>query len=1220
MRLLDSFKEAMAVAKLGRGSYSLQRYQVTGQIGYLSEALEHLQKAVAQCPAAGKNRSACVTALGVALREQYSRTGDVADLDGTIEAWDEALRLAPLDSPNRPGALNNVGIGLYERYCRRGNLADLDRAIKFYKDAVNALPAGSEGRKSILNNLGSALRVHYGQSGDTGDLVRATRAHEEAVQLSPTGSTDLHTFLNNLGDDLRASYNGSGNLEELNRAVNAYEQALQGCPTEAPIRPMYLSNFGTALRLRHAANGSDADLERAIEALSQAVKQSPPDALTRTVYLNNLGAGLVARYCRNGKPADLNRAVEVLEEAVQRSPAGAPDGVGGRSTLGLALTERYGYSGNPADLERAIQVYEDALQLLPPLGPDRLFCLNNLGAAFRARFNASGDLADLEKAIDSYREAIQKSLPGAPVFSACLANLGTALRVRYDRLSDPADLQESIDAFNNAVAQVPPNSPELPTYLNDLANSWLTRYSYTGDVADLDKVIAFSGIAVQQSMPGVPFFSICLSTLGSALRERYHRRNDPADLEHAIEVHQEALNQTPSGSPNRTSFLNSVANDLSDRYDSGGNLADQKQSVEFYEEACREGMRMDVAAALMAASNWGNWALKRNAWEESARAYTFGLDARDLLFSTQLLRASKESWLREAGNLAARAAYALAQTGQLRRAAEVLEHGHARFLSLTLERDRTELEKLHELAPEIYSQYAAAANRLQALEAEDVTGRPMSSILLSAEPVAAGESILPRLPPSRILSDLIRQCISDIDDAVKAIREVPNYARFLMPLTFDEIRLSARNGPLVFFAVAPVGGLALIVLPAKTEEVSGNETDAAITFVPLPELSEQSLKERLIKPDGTVPGGYLDSYLQWKANDQASAGWHSALDETTRWLWDAAMGPLLQVLVKHGATSATLIPQGLLGLLPLVAAWTEDVAKPTGRSYALDAIAFNYAPNGRALTACQDIAARTAPDSLLAVANPQPLTLAESLPNAAAEVMAAASTFAAAAVLDGEDATREALLAYLQLNDAVHSTGVVVPSTRYPANVWHFSCHGQARPVQPLESGLLLAGDEWLTVRDLFALRLSGVRLAVLSACETGISGTRLPDEMIGLPTGLVQAGVAGVVASLWSVDEISTALLLVRFYALWRGEAMAAEKALQQAQIWLRDTANEEKAEYFKISLPEFSQAATSAAISYKLPTEVAEVLFQDSILRPLGLRDFSHPYYWAAFQLTGV
>jgi CHAT domain-containing protein len=58
-------------------------------------------------------------------------------------------------------------------------------------------------------------------------------------------------------------------------------------------------------------------------------------------------------------------------------------------------------------------------------------------------------------------------------------------------------------------------------------------------------------------------------------------------------------------------------------------------------------------------------------------------------------------------------------------------------------------------------------------------------------------------------------------------------------------------------------------------------------------------------------------------------------------------------------------------------------------------------------------------------------------------------------------------------------------------------------------------------------------------------------------------------------VNEVSTAKLVEKFYALWKGEGLPPAVALNAAQRWLRDEAD--------------------------------------------GGR-WSHPFFWAAFTLTGV
>ena len=148
-----------------------------------------------------------------------------------------------------------------------------------------------------------------------------------------------------------------------------------------------------------------------------------------------------------------------------------------------------------------------------------------------------------------------------------------------------------------------------------------------------------------------------------------------------------------------------------------------------------------------------------------------------------------------------------------------------------------------------------------------------------------------------------------------------------------------------------------------------------------------------------------------------------------------------------------------------------------------------------------------------------------------------------------------------------------------------------------------MAYDAVLSLRNLLDLELQGLRLAILSACETGIPGTELLDEVVSLPTGLLQAGAAGVVSSLWSVADLSTMLLISRFYELWRPQDSETQPlepsiALRQAQLWLRDSTGSELVPYLQNSHPEIATKLEQAPDKYP----------------------FAHPYYWAAFTYTGI
>jgi CHAT domain-containing protein len=111
-------------------------------------------------------------------------------------------------------------------------------------------------------------------------------------------------------------------------------------------------------------------------------------------------------------------------------------------------------------------------------------------------------------------------------------------------------------------------------------------------------------------------------------------------------------------------------------------------------------------------------------------------------------------------------------------------------------------------------------------------------------------------------------------------------------------------------------------------------------------------------------------------------------------------------------------------------------------------------------------------------------------------------------------------------------------------------------------SGLVLAGANRrgegaapdrgiVTAEGLIGLRLEGLELAVLSACETGL-GQAGGEGVFGLQRAFHVAGCKNVVASLWQVDDEATAALMSLFYHnLWRGK-MAPIEALRQAQLTL--------------------------------------------------------------------
>jgi hypothetical protein len=361
--------------------------------------------------------------------------------------------------------------------------------------------------------------------------------------------------------------------------------------------------------------------------------------------------------------------------------------------------------------------------------------------------------------------------------------------------------------------------------------------------------------------------------------------------------------------------------------------------------------------------------------------------------------------------------------------------------------------------------------------------------------------------------------------AVEEIRRLPGYGDFLAAAGFAEVATASKRQPVVYLAATAETGIALVV------------TGPGVVPVPLPALTDEAVQ-------GAV-ADYATAYEAWRGDPDGGAEqeWTECLDRVCRWLWEAIFEPLRGALRR--LSRATLIPCGPLGALPLHAAWRPDEGARTGRRYAMDEMTLSYAPSGRALRAAAEVAAEVPAARLLAVVDPRPVSAAP-LPGAAWEVAVARRVFPDADVFEAEAATLE------DVREALSR-----------ASVLHFAGHGVSSLTDPLDSALVLAGDRPLALREIFGLRL-GLRLVVLSACETAVAGRTLPDEVVSLPTGILQAGAAGVVASQWVVRDVPAAMLVAEFYRLWRRLSLTPAEALHRAQQWLRDTTNEQKARYY--------------------------------------------------------
>ncbi|MGI0485047.1 tetratricopeptide repeat protein [Pantanalinema rosaneae CENA516] len=160
----------------------------------------------------------------------------------------------------------------------------------------------------------------------------------------------------------------------------------------------------------------------------------------------------------------------------------------------------------------------------------------------------------------------------------------------------------------------------------------------------------------------------------------------------------------------------------------------------------------------------------------------------------------------------------------------------------------------------------------------------------------------------------------------------------------------------------------------------------------------------------------------------------------------------------------------------------------------------------------------------------------------------------------------------------------------------HIATHGEFKPENPRSSYFLLGTGTPYPIPDVQTLRdLREVQLVVLSACQTGLGGTdRLGLEVSGMSSFFMgdRDRAKAVIASLWSVNDTSTSLLMQQFYQQLATGKQTKAAALRQAQLSLLQ-----------------GRLTTQPTASNSTPNQSSKS----------STSDLSHPYYWAPFILIG-
>lgn len=338
--------------------------------------------------------------------------------------------------------------------------------------------------------------------------------------------------------------------------------------------------------------------------------------------------------------------------------------------------------------------------------------------------------------------------------------------------------------------------------------------------------------------------------------------------------------------------------------------------------------------------------------------------------------------------------------------------------------------------------------------------------------------------------------------------------------SFEQIGHAVPEGTAMAYLLAIPDGFLTLMLTNET----GAHISVEARFVDQPTAPDLGLRILL--------------FLSPLANRDAAAFEHFGRD-----LALALTDPLQELATaasRTGCTELCLVPVGTLALLPL---HTLPIG---GRDSLIDSVAVSFAPSALVRRRSIERGARAVPSGLLIVGNPLPH--GRPLPGAEFEARAVAKAMhnQPSTLLVGKQATRAAVTASFR-------------GRRF----LHFACHGSADFLgDPLSGGLSLANEVGLSASEIAGAELQA-RLTVLSACESGVvQGPDVVDEVLSTATAFLMAGSAGVVATFWAVDDLSTAVMMCHFYETL-ASGVAPVHALRAAQLWARSLTDEELEAY---------------------------------------------------------
>jgi len=980
--------------------------------------------------------------------------------------------------------------------------------------------------------------------------------------------------------------------ENLRIAINSFKNALQ-IFTFDQFREEWIRNKYNLAIAYDDANNQEMAITVCNELLKEIKFEQNPHKWADT---QNILGNAYRKRTKGDKNSNLAEAITAFENALRvynrkKSPL---QWAGIQANLAAVYRNKTGE--DYADkLEIAIKKYEETLQIITFTNSPQEWATiqNNLGVAYSHRIK--GNKADnLERAISAHLEALK--VPQSHYKWAMVqSNMGNAYR---DRINLVKEKKNKLDNFNKAV-ECFENALRICNREN-FPQEWIKIQNNLGIIhtfnlylfiseEDQNKEIEKGIVAFQNALEVCPQNNnpIEWADLQDNLASAYAKRmseDEISNLEMSIFHYQQALQvRTFESYPYewaKTQNNLGCAYFTYSRKIKEGRAENLNKAILAYKDALKFRTKdNDPLKCLETATNLGNLHYLEKQWQPATEAYNIAIEAVENARLEALNPQSRQEVLSNAIDVFHRIVLAYLHLNQPEKALEYIERSKGRNL--------VELMTQKNLHPQGVSQeIIAQLNELKQRVFNEQIRLHHQSI---NQKLMQSDNLTPYVPDHSYLKEYQQ----DLDNFIAREIKDPLFSltQKVEPIPFTEIQaLTDAETCLLQWYITGKKILAFVVS-------AGGE-------VKVWQSSEDDIKQLF---------DTINNYLQLYYSKNGKQEWKNQLSNLLQTFADILHINDILALIPDTCQRLIIIPHLFLHILPLHALPVDPPQLPlkrgesaTGGSELQDLFpkGVQYAPSCQILQKISQTSHHSDFNKLFAIQNPTKDLFYTDL-----EVNILSTFFTEPQVIAKDNATKNAVLPHLKSSDN---------------HCYHFSCHGSFNPDNPLESALFLANKEPLTLGEIFELRLNKCRLITLSACETGlIDLNSISDEYIGLPRGFLFAGSPSVVSSLWTVSDLSTSFLMMKFYEILfdENQQVSVPVALKQAQNWLQNLTVQEYLNQLnncqKIVKP-MQQKLTAKEFNRLMD------MIEDEQIRikgfELNYKLFNNPFYWAAFTAAGI